>query len=63
MVVDLMVSYLLSDVAEQVLVPCCGSLTTSSFSDSQFDTYVLQPVEDGYQTVDGKVGPTHTLIT
>uniref|UniRef100_A0A7N8Y1F1 Ankyrin repeat domain 27 (VPS9 domain) n=1 Tax=Mastacembelus armatus TaxID=205130 RepID=A0A7N8Y1F1_9TELE len=37
-----------------VLVPCCGSLTVSSYSDSQFDSYVLQPVEDGYQTVDGK---------
>ncbi|XP_029288904.1 ankyrin repeat domain-containing protein 27 isoform X2 [Cottoperca gobio] len=37
-----------------VLVPCCGSLTVSSFSDSQFDSYVLQPVEGGYQTVDGK---------
>ncbi|XP_071316548.1 ankyrin repeat domain-containing protein 27 [Trachinotus anak] len=37
-----------------VLVPCCGSLTVSSYSDSQFDSYVLQPAEDGYQTVDGK---------
>ncbi|KAM6926714.1 ankyrin repeat domain-containing protein 27 isoform 2-T2 [Lycodopsis pacificus] len=37
-----------------VLVPCCGSLTDSSYSDSQFDSYVLQPAEDGYQTVDGK---------
>uniref|UniRef100_A0A3B4YVW7 Ankyrin repeat domain 27 (VPS9 domain) n=1 Tax=Seriola lalandi dorsalis TaxID=1841481 RepID=A0A3B4YVW7_SERLL len=37
-----------------VLVPCCGSLSVSSFSDSQFDSYVLQPVEDGYQTADGK---------
>ncbi|XP_078138986.1 ankyrin repeat domain-containing protein 27 isoform X2 [Centroberyx gerrardi] len=37
-----------------VLVPCCGSLTLSSFTDSQFDSYVLQPVEEGYQTVDGK---------
>ncbi|XP_047189115.1 ankyrin repeat domain-containing protein 27 isoform X2 [Scophthalmus maximus] len=37
-----------------VLVPCCGSLTVSSYSDSQFDSYVLQPVEDGYQTLDGK---------
>ncbi|XP_070686977.1 ankyrin repeat domain-containing protein 27 [Pempheris klunzingeri] len=48
---------LCSRVAEQrgiVLVPCCGSLTASSFSDSQFDSYVLQPVEDGYRTVDGK---------
>uniref|UniRef100_A0A674NC53 Ankyrin repeat domain 27 n=1 Tax=Takifugu rubripes TaxID=31033 RepID=A0A674NC53_TAKRU len=38
-----------------VLVPCCSSLTVSSFSDTQFDSYVLQPVEDGFQTVDGKV--------
>uniref|UniRef100_A0A8D0D558 Ankyrin repeat domain 27 n=1 Tax=Sander lucioperca TaxID=283035 RepID=A0A8D0D558_SANLU len=37
-----------------VLVPCCGSLAVSSFSDSQFDSYVLQPAEDGYHTVDGK---------
>ncbi|XP_056907954.1 ankyrin repeat domain-containing protein 27 isoform X4 [Takifugu flavidus] len=37
-----------------VLVPCCSSLTVSSFSDTQFDSYVLQPVEDGFQTVDGK---------
>ncbi|XP_051238868.1 ankyrin repeat domain-containing protein 27 isoform X1 [Dicentrarchus labrax] len=37
-----------------VLVPCCGSLTVSSYSDSQFDSYVLQPAEDGYQTADGK---------
>ncbi|KAM3608680.1 uncharacterized protein V6R79_002982 [Siganus canaliculatus] len=37
-----------------VLVPCCGSWTVGSYSDSQFDSYVLQPVEDGYRTVDGK---------
>ncbi|KAM9854537.1 ankyrin repeat domain-containing protein 27 [Aulostomus maculatus] len=37
-----------------VLVPCCGSLTVSSVSDSQFDSYILQPAEDGYQTADGK---------
>ncbi|XP_047452609.1 ankyrin repeat domain-containing protein 27 isoform X2 [Mugil cephalus] len=37
-----------------VLVPCCGSLTASSFSDSHFDSYVLQPVEEGYKTADGK---------
>ncbi|XP_039989970.1 ankyrin repeat domain-containing protein 27 isoform X2 [Xiphias gladius] len=37
-----------------VLVPCFGSLTVGNYSDSQFDSYVLQPVEDGYQTVDGK---------
>uniref|UniRef100_A0A3Q3X142 VPS9 domain-containing protein n=1 Tax=Mola mola TaxID=94237 RepID=A0A3Q3X142_MOLML len=48
---------LCSQVAELhgiVLVPCCGSLTVSSFSASQFDSYVLQPVEDGFRTVDGK---------
>nr|XP_040018208.1 ankyrin repeat domain-containing protein 27 [Gasterosteus aculeatus aculeatus] len=37
-----------------VLVPRCGSLTASSFSDSRFDSYVLQPAGDGYRTVDGK---------
>ncbi|KAK1888513.1 Ankyrin repeat domain containing protein 27, partial [Dissostichus eleginoides] len=37
-----------------VLVPCVGSLTVSSFSDSQFESYVLQPAEDGYLTADGK---------
>lgn len=37
-----------------VLVPCCGSLSVSSYADSHFDSYVLQPAEDGYQTADGK---------
>ncbi|XP_008300988.1 ankyrin repeat domain-containing protein 27 isoform X2 [Stegastes partitus] len=37
-----------------VLVPCCGSLTVGSYSDSHFDSYVLQAVEDGYRSVDGK---------
>uniref|UniRef100_A0A667YUW0 Ankyrin repeat domain 27 n=1 Tax=Myripristis murdjan TaxID=586833 RepID=A0A667YUW0_9TELE len=37
-----------------ILVPCCGSLNLSSFTDSQFDSYILQPAQDGYQTVDGK---------
>lgn len=37
-----------------VLVPCCGSLSVSSYSDSHFDSYVLQPVEEGYKTVNGK---------
>ncbi|KAG7522037.1 ankyrin repeat domain-containing protein 27 isoform X1 [Solea senegalensis] len=48
---------LCSQVAELhgiVLVPCCGSLTNGGYSDSQFDSYVLQPVENGYQAVDGK---------
>ncbi|KAM4619223.1 ankyrin repeat domain-containing protein 27 isoform 2-T2 [Polymixia lowei] len=37
-----------------VLVPCHGSLTLNSYTAAQFDSYVLQPVEDGYQTLDGK---------
>ncbi|KAM9754460.1 ankyrin repeat domain-containing protein 27 isoform 2-T2 [Menidia menidia] len=37
-----------------VLVPCCGSLSVGSFSDSHFDSYVLQPLEDRYKTADGK---------
>ncbi|KAM3870209.1 ankyrin repeat domain-containing protein 27 [Diretmus argenteus] len=37
-----------------VLVPCCGSLTLSTNAAVQFDSYVLQPVEGGYQTLDGK---------
>ncbi|XP_029951992.1 ankyrin repeat domain-containing protein 27-like [Salarias fasciatus] len=37
-----------------VLVPCCGSLTLSTYSDSHFDQYVLHPEEDGYKTADGK---------
>lgn len=46
----------------QVLVPCCGSLTLSSYSDSHFDSYVLQPVEDGYKTADGKVCLQHKPV-
>uniref|UniRef100_A0A8C2BHZ9 Ankyrin repeat domain 27 (VPS9 domain) n=1 Tax=Cyprinus carpio TaxID=7962 RepID=A0A8C2BHZ9_CYPCA len=38
-----------------ILVPCCGSLPAGSFTASQFDGYVLQPAEQGYQTLDGKV--------
>ncbi|XP_077067659.1 ankyrin repeat domain-containing protein 27 isoform X2 [Siphateles boraxobius] len=37
-----------------ILVPCCGSLPTASFTAAQFDEYVLQPAEQGYQTLDGK---------
>uniref|UniRef100_A0A673IG21 VPS9 domain-containing protein n=1 Tax=Sinocyclocheilus rhinocerous TaxID=307959 RepID=A0A673IG21_9TELE len=37
-----------------ILVPCCGSLPAASFTASQFDGYVLQPAEQGYQTLDGK---------
>uniref|UniRef100_A0A8C7P9K9 VPS9 domain-containing protein n=1 Tax=Oncorhynchus mykiss TaxID=8022 RepID=A0A8C7P9K9_ONCMY len=37
-----------------VLVPCCGSITLSAYTASQFETYVLHPSGEGYQTVDGK---------
>ncbi|KAK2867555.1 hypothetical protein Q8A67_025672 [Cirrhinus molitorella] len=37
-----------------ILVPCCGSLPVGSLTASQFDGYVLQPAEQGYQTLDGK---------
>ncbi|XP_049579319.1 ankyrin repeat domain-containing protein 27 isoform X3 [Syngnathus scovelli] len=37
-----------------VLVPCCGSLEGSVVSELHFDSYVLHPVEDGYQTADEK---------
>ncbi|XP_060742510.1 ankyrin repeat domain-containing protein 27 isoform X1 [Tachysurus vachellii] len=37
-----------------VLVPCCGSLSASSYTAVQFESYVLLPAEQGFQTVDGK---------
>ncbi|KAI7811583.1 putative ankyrin repeat domain-containing protein 27 [Triplophysa rosa] len=48
---------LCSKVAELrgiILVPCRGSLPVGTFPASQFDGYVLQPAEQGYQTLDGK---------
>jgi hypothetical protein len=42
-------------VVPQVLVPCCGSITLSAYTASQFETYVLHPSGEGYQTIDGKV--------
>ena len=39
----------------QVLVSCSGSLGPGAYTSLQFDNYVLKPVEDGYQTLDGKV--------
>ncbi|KAM8861624.1 ankyrin repeat domain-containing protein 27 [Synchiropus picturatus] len=59
---------LCSQVAELhgiVLVPCCGSLSVSTFADSKFDSYILLPVEDGYQTSDGKevtIQDKHVLL-
>ncbi|XP_061532932.1 ankyrin repeat domain-containing protein 27 isoform X2 [Phycodurus eques] len=37
-----------------VLVPCRGSLDGIMVSELHFDSYVLQPVEDGYRTADGR---------
>ncbi|MCI4381923.1 hypothetical protein PGIGA_G00257430 [Pangasianodon gigas] len=37
-----------------VLVPCRGSLSASSYTGAQFESYVLLPAEQGFQTVDGK---------
>ncbi|XP_062402897.1 ankyrin repeat domain-containing protein 27 [Sardina pilchardus] len=37
-----------------VLVPCQGSLHVSTYTAAQFEGYVLQPAEQGYQTLDGK---------
>ncbi|XP_040185396.1 ankyrin repeat domain-containing protein 27 isoform X2 [Rana temporaria] len=48
---------LINKVAEVhgiVLVPCKGSVTSSSFSSSYFESYVLKPKEEGFLTEDGK---------
>ncbi|XP_054856723.1 ankyrin repeat domain-containing protein 27 [Eublepharis macularius] len=37
-----------------VLVPCRGSLSSSILSTCQFDSYVLKPVEENFQTLNGK---------
>ncbi|XP_053522552.1 ankyrin repeat domain-containing protein 27 isoform X5 [Artibeus jamaicensis] len=37
-----------------VLVPCKGSLTSSVQSTCQFESYVLRPVEEHFQTLNGK---------
>uniref|UniRef100_A0A8C3HT14 Ankyrin repeat domain 27 n=1 Tax=Chrysemys picta bellii TaxID=8478 RepID=A0A8C3HT14_CHRPI len=37
-----------------ILVPCKGSLSSSSLSTCQFDSYVLKPVEEKFQTLNGK---------
>uniref|UniRef100_A0A1A8EE69 Ankyrin repeat domain 27 (VPS9 domain) n=1 Tax=Nothobranchius kadleci TaxID=1051664 RepID=A0A1A8EE69_NOTKA len=42
-----------------ILVPCSGSLSTSTFSESYFDSYILQPVEDEYRTLSGKAIRIH----
>ncbi|KAB0383482.1 hypothetical protein FD755_005399 [Muntiacus reevesi] len=38
-----------------VLVPCKGSLSTRIQSTCQFESYILIPVEEHFQTLDGKV--------
>ncbi|NWW35922.1 ANR27 protein, partial [Panurus biarmicus] len=48
---------LCSKVAELhgiVLVPCKGSLSSSSLSSCQFESYVLKPLEEKFQTLNGK---------
>uniref|UniRef100_A0A8C3UKV4 Ankyrin repeat domain 27 n=1 Tax=Catharus ustulatus TaxID=91951 RepID=A0A8C3UKV4_CATUS len=48
---------LCSKVAELhgiVLVPCKGSLSSSSLSTCQFESYVLKPLEENFQTLNGK---------
>lgn len=38
-----------------MLVPCKGSLSTRIQSTCQFESYILIPVEEHFQTLDGKV--------
>ncbi|KAM6252787.1 ankyrin repeat domain-containing protein 27 isoform 1-T1 [Porphyrio hochstetteri] len=38
-----------------VLVPCKGSLSSNSISTCQFESYVLKPLEENFQTLNGKV--------
>ncbi|XP_062848873.1 ankyrin repeat domain-containing protein 27 [Trichomycterus rosablanca] len=38
-----------------VLVPCCERLSVGSYTAAQFESYVLLPTDQGFQTVDGKV--------
>ncbi|XP_009083349.1 PREDICTED: ankyrin repeat domain-containing protein 27 [Acanthisitta chloris] len=48
---------LCSKVAELhgiVLVPCKGSLSSYSLSTCQFESYVLKPLEENFQTLNGK---------
>ncbi|XDB59843.1 hypothetical protein AB1E18_013228 [Capra hircus] len=44
----------LSKEAEKVLVPCKGSLSTRIQSSCHFESYILIPVEEHFQTLDGK---------
>uniref|UniRef100_A0A8C6K2T2 Uncharacterized protein n=1 Tax=Melopsittacus undulatus TaxID=13146 RepID=A0A8C6K2T2_MELUD len=37
-----------------VLIPCKGSLSSNSLSACQFESYVLKPLEDNFQTLNGK---------
>lgn len=39
----------------QVLVPCKGSLSSNVQSTCQFESYILVPVEEHFQTLNGKV--------
>ncbi|XP_028813868.1 ankyrin repeat domain-containing protein 27 isoform X2 [Denticeps clupeoides] len=37
-----------------ILVPCRESLSVSTYTSAQFEGYVLQSVDEGYRTLDGK---------
>nr|XP_025039493.1 ankyrin repeat domain-containing protein 27 isoform X2 [Pelodiscus sinensis] len=37
-----------------ILVPCKGSFSSSSLSTCQYDSYILKPVEEKFQTLNGK---------
>ncbi|TSK13381.1 Ankyrin repeat domain-containing protein 27 [Bagarius yarrelli] len=43
-----------AEVHGVVLVPCCGSLSASTYTAAQFENYVLLPAEQAFQTFDGK---------
>ncbi|KAF4793534.1 hypothetical protein TURU_109976 [Turdus rufiventris] len=42
------------ECGQEVLVPCKGSLSSSSLSTCQFESYVLKPLEENFQTLNGK---------
>uniref|UniRef100_A0AC11D8J9 Ankyrin repeat domain 27 n=2 Tax=Caprinae TaxID=9963 RepID=A0AC11D8J9_SHEEP len=45
-----------------VLVPCKGSLSTRIQSSCHFESYILIPVEEHFQTLDGKKSLRHPQI-
>uniref|UniRef100_A0A8C0VHI3 Ankyrin repeat domain 27 n=1 Tax=Cyanistes caeruleus TaxID=156563 RepID=A0A8C0VHI3_CYACU len=43
-----------AELGNEVLVPCKGSLSSNSLSTCQFESYVLKPLEENFQTLNGK---------